>query len=91
MRKPESFGAYIKEARLKRGESLRQLENRCGVSNATISRLEDGIITVPTPDYLIALADALELNLITAIKLIESYRRMYERIVTETQKGDRNE
>ena len=91
MKKPETFGAYIKAAREQRGESLRQLEKRCGVNNATISRMEDGLIAVPTPDLLIALVDTLELDLITAIKLIQSYRRMYERIVTAIQKGDAND
>lgn len=87
MEKPETFGDYMKAKRLERKESLRQLEKRCGVPNATLSRIEDRIIAVPTPDRLMTLIDALELDLITAIKLIPSYRRMHERIVAEIQKG----
>jgi transcriptional regulator with XRE-family HTH domain len=64
MGKPECFGAYMKAARLNRGESLRQLAKRCGVPNPTISRIEDGLIAVPSPDVLIAFVDALDLDLI---------------------------
>lgn len=86
MEKPGSFGAYMKAARLNRGESLRRLEKRCGVPNSTISRVEDGIFAVPSPDVLIALVDALDLNVITAVKLVPAYRNLYERIVTAIQK-----
>jgi len=80
MERSESFGAYVKTARQNRGESLRQLESRCGVSNSTISRVEDGIFAVPSPDVLIALVDALELDVVTAVKLVPVYRNLYERV-----------
>jgi hypothetical protein len=54
------------------------------VSNSTIKRLEEGFIAVPTPDVLLALVDALELDLITAMRLVGPYRRLYERITTNT-------
>lgn len=91
MEKPKSFGAYVKSARQNRGESLRQLETRCGVPNSTISRVEDGIFAVPSADVLIALVDALDLDVITAVKLVPAYRNLYERIVTATLKGENNE
>ena len=91
MGKPESFGAYAKAARLNRGESLRQLEKRCGVPNSTISRIEDGIFAVPSADVLIALVDALELDVIAAVKLVPAYRSLYERIVTAIREGGIND
>lgn len=91
MAKPESFGAYVKAARRNRSESLRQLESRCGVPNSTISRVEDGIFAVPSPDVLIALVDALDLDVITAVKLVPAYRNLYERIVTAIRKGGIND
>jgi transcriptional regulator with XRE-family HTH domain len=91
MVKPESFGAYMKAARLNRGESLRQLERRCDVPNPTISRIEDGLIAVPSPDVLIALVDALDLNVITAVKLVPAYRNIYERIMAANREGGGND
>jgi transcriptional regulator with XRE-family HTH domain len=87
MSTPPTFGAYVKQARQQRGDSLRGLEQRCGIHNATIKRVEDGFIAVPTPTILLGLVDALDLNLVTALKLVDSYRALYDRIMDATQKG----
>lgn len=84
---PETLANYIKETRKERGYSLRELKRISGVHNATIQRIEDGFIAVPSPNVLIALADALELDLITALRLVTPYRNIYERIVTALREG----
>ena len=91
MEQPKTFGEYVRATRIERGETLRQLESRCGIPNPTLSRIEDGGIAMPTPDRFMLLVDALELNLITAIKLIPAYRRMYERIIATIQTGETND
>jgi transcriptional regulator with XRE-family HTH domain len=66
---------------------LRQLESRCGIPNPTLSRIEDGGIAVPSPDVLIRLVDALDLDIIAAVKLVPAYRNLCERIVIAATEG----
>ena len=89
MKKPESFGQYVKVMREQHGMSGRQLADRVGVANTTVMDIENG--TIPQPNLFIALIDALELNVITAVKLAEPYRRIYERIIIATREGGGNE
>jgi transcriptional regulator with XRE-family HTH domain len=88
---PDSLANYIKSARRERGYSLRDLKRVSGVHNATIQRIEGGFIAVPSPDVLIALVDALDLDLITALKLIPAYRNMLKRIVSAIREGGIND
>ena len=53
------FGATLKLLRVDAGFTLRQLAERIGVSNAYLSRVENGHDAPPTPDRLAALAHAL--------------------------------
>jgi transcriptional regulator with XRE-family HTH domain len=81
----KTFGEYVMREREQRGYSAGQLGKRVGVATATITRIESGFIAVPTPEVLIALVDALELDMITAVMLVEPYRRLYERILTAVE------
>jgi transcriptional regulator with XRE-family HTH domain len=87
-RQPSTFGEYIHTARVQRGYSLRDMEKRTGLNNSTIKRIEDGAFAVPSPDAVMALVDALKLDIIAAVELIEPYQRLYHRIAT-AQKGRR--
>ena len=53
------FGATLKLLRLDAGFTLRQLAEHVGVSNAYLSRVENGHDAPPTPDRLTAIAGAL--------------------------------
>ena len=60
-RKSDALGRYLKNARLGRGLSLRDVEEATGkeVSNAYLSQLETGKIKRPSPHVLYALSAAL--------------------------------
>ncbi len=55
------FGAALRLLRTDAGVSLRALAQQIGVSSAYLSRVENGHDPVPTPDRLVAIADALKL------------------------------
>jgi PTS system nitrogen regulatory IIA component len=55
------FGAALRLLRTEAGFGLRELAQRIGVSGAYLSRVENGRDAAPTPDRLIAIADALGL------------------------------
>lgn len=56
------FGATLRLLRVDAGVSLRGLAQRIGVSSAYLSRVENGIDAVPTPERLDAIARELELS-----------------------------
>lgn len=56
------FGATLRLLRLDAGLSLRQLAAEIGVSSAYLSRVENGHDQAPTPDRLVAIAHALEVQ-----------------------------
>lgn len=53
------FGAALRLLRMESGISLRALAQRIGVSGAYLSRVENGHDPSPTPDRLVAIADAI--------------------------------
>jgi len=53
------FGATLRLLRMESGISLRALAQRVGVSGAYLSRVENGHDPAPTPDRLLAIADAI--------------------------------
>lgn len=61
-RKGESLGQYLRKAREQAGLSKLHLEAVSGVGRMSISRLEDDYYKEPSPDDLVRLARALELN-----------------------------
>ena len=58
---PASFGATLRLLRIDSGLSLRSLAQRIGVSSAYLSRVENGLDPVPTPDRLVEIARSLRL------------------------------
>lgn len=83
MNAPESFGQYVRTARQTKGYSDRQLGKKVGKAHTTISRIENG--SIPEPGLFLALVDALELDIITAVQLIGPYRRICQRIITDLE------
>jgi PTS system nitrogen regulatory IIA component len=63
------FGATLRLLRNEAGFSLRELAGRVGVSGAYLSRVENGHDPAPTPDRLIAIADALGLSHSSLVEL----------------------
>src|ERR1044072_8815508 len=59
---PVSLGEYLRGAREAAGLSKLQLEAMSGVGRMTIQRLEQDYYQEPSPDDLVRLARALELN-----------------------------
>ena len=68
-------------ARLRKGYTLRQLEKLTGIPHPTIKRVENGVIAVPGPTTLLALVDALDLDILDAAMRVEPYRTLCQRIV----------
>jgi PTS system nitrogen regulatory IIA component len=63
------FGNTLRLLRVEAGVSLRELAARIGVSGAYLSRVENGHDAAPTPDRLIAIADALGLPAAVLVEL----------------------
>ena len=51
------LGTELRRLRLKKRVSLRKVESETGVSNPYLSQLERGVVTNPSPNKLLALAD----------------------------------
>jgi transcriptional regulator with XRE-family HTH domain len=71
-----SFGEYVALVREQHGYSIRQLAAHLGVAPSTISRLEDGSRPLPHPDLVLDLIKNLNLDPVTAVGLLEPYRRL---------------
>lgn len=52
------FGHYLRELRKQAGLTLREIEDRTGISNSYLSQLENGYIDQPSPRNLQKLAEA---------------------------------
>jgi PTS system nitrogen regulatory IIA component len=63
------FGTTLRLLRIEAGIGLRELATKIGVSGAYLSRVENGHDGVPTPDRLIAIADALGLPAAALVEL----------------------
>jgi transcriptional regulator with XRE-family HTH domain len=79
----DSFGDYIRTRREEHGYSARHVARQVGVAVTTITRIEDGSFVVPNPDLFLALVDVLDLDLITAVSLVEPYQRLWRRFTTQ--------
>lgn len=73
---PLTFGDYIREAREHHGYSAHDLAALTGVAPSTIARIEYNTITTPGPDLVLALIENLDLDSVTAVGLLEPYRRL---------------
>jgi transcriptional regulator with XRE-family HTH domain len=56
------FGSYLKSVRVQKGISVNQLALQSGISNAQISRIENGLRGTPKPKTIRKLADALKVS-----------------------------
>ena len=63
------FSKYIKETRLKKKLSLRELEQLSGISNAYISQIETGTRGIPTLKIIKKLAKVLKISEIKLTKM----------------------
>lgn len=88
MQKPATFGDYVTAKREHEGYSRKGLARQLGVELTTISRIENG--STPGIDLFLGLVDALHLDLIAAVKLVEPYRRLYQRIIAAQEGRDRH-
>jgi transcriptional regulator with XRE-family HTH domain len=66
---PGSLGAVLREARQRRGLTLRDVERRTGIRNAHLSQLETGGIARPEMALLWDLADLYELDFSHLLRL----------------------
>lgn len=57
--KAKNFGLYIKQLRLQRGLTIRQVELYSGVSNSYLSQLENGKRGIPSADIINKIASPL--------------------------------
>ncbi|MBB3132153.1 SOS-response transcriptional repressor LexA [Paenibacillus rhizosphaerae] len=57
-----SFGEFLRKLREQKGLSLNQLAAKSGVSNAQISRIENGLRDTPRPDTIKKLAEGLNIS-----------------------------
>lgn len=71
-----SFGDYVTTARERRDYSIRHVAAQVGVAPSTILRVEDGTHALPHPDLFLALVETLDLDITTAIRLVEPYGRL---------------
>lgn len=71
-----SFGEYVALVRKQNGYSVNQLAAHLGVHSSTISRLENGLRPLPGPGLVLDLINDLNLDPITAVGLLEPYRRL---------------
>lgn len=63
------FGSTLRFLRVDAGISARELARRIGVSSAYLSRVENGYDAPPTPDRLVAVADALGVSRSAMVEL----------------------
>lgn len=63
----ESFSEVVKKIRTEANLSQREFAKKLGVSNALISRVEDGIVKKPSFEFLIALSKNFNVDIIPLI------------------------
>lgn len=65
------LGEFLKEARIKKGLSLLEVQKKTGITDSRLKRIEDGIKKDPSPKLLIKLASLYGLNLINLYLLAD--------------------
>ena len=65
----KKLGGYLRDARTRTGETLRDVEGEAGVSNAYVSQLESGSIKKPSPQILGKLCDHYGISYAVAMEM----------------------
>lgn len=65
------IGKEFKEARIRKGLTIRDVEKVTGLSNATVSQLENGIIENPSFNSVVSLSNLYEINVQWLINLAQ--------------------
>lgn len=68
-----SFGAYIKKLRELHGLSMRDVENKCGVSIGYISMIESDKREIPAFKTLLKLAKAYSVSVTSLVAIAEMF------------------
>jgi len=63
------LGDYIKRVRVSRDFSIRELSRLSGVSHPYISQIENGKISIPSPDILNKLAESLGVSYLELMRI----------------------
>jgi transcriptional regulator with XRE-family HTH domain len=64
-----NFGRYLKEMRIRRGLSMRELAKRSNLSHSYLSLVESGKRGNPTPEQLLKLAPNLDVDYMELMKM----------------------
>ena len=64
-----NLGKYIKEQRRRQGLSQKEFGRCCGLSDATIQRIEGGRTSIPNPNHLCKIAAALHITRFNILKI----------------------
>jgi len=65
------LGSFLRKTRESLGMSARQLAERCGLPHTTVTRIEEGAFSAPSPDKLSRIAEVLKLPLADVYALAE--------------------
>lgn len=87
-RQDSGFGQRIKQLRLARGLTLRQLSGRSGLATSTISKIEQGQLS-PTYENILRLANGLEVDVAELFNPNPDRMMSGRRSVTRAGQGDR--
>lgn len=66
---PRTLGQVLQDARVRKGWSLREAEEKTGIHNAHISQIESGKISRPAPALLWSLSNAYGIEYPTLMRL----------------------
>lgn len=58
----KELGSFLKSGRTDQGYTLREVEEKTGISNAYLSQLENGSINKPSPEVLFKLSELYEIS-----------------------------
>ncbi len=82
------FGEYLKNLRIDRGLTLRQIEEETHISNGYLSQVERGERNPPTMKILVKLAQALCVRLSTLSDKAEEELRLNTKQMDEANRGN---
>lgn len=78
-----NLGAIIKQARLQKGLTVRQLAMLCHINHTDVSKLEHNKIQKPSLSMLVGISDELNTNLIAACLEDDATYLQYKNIINK--------